>query len=129
MSTQKQTSKSILRIIEKGKKKREKLSLKLAEMKSEMKALSKEIKALEKQHDEVAFEELKSRIATIWVKEENLSDEQILKFLELSKKVSPVIEFMDTEEVAETIKKMYSVHEFDTKATSQKSQEGVGTNE
>lgn len=97
------TLKSVKSEIEKLNKgmarKREKIDLLNAGIKSDRLRL----KELEGIYTKLYNESLQRKIADVWLKEKKLSDGQISKFLDLSRKLGDKIDTLDVDTIVETI--------------------------
>jgi len=99
----KPTSKSVMIEIERTKKNNAKRTARIAELKKEIVSGNAKIKELEKQYSTLYQAELISKIADVWFKEQKLTDEQIKKFLELSKQVGGRIDKLDMDTIVKAI--------------------------
>ena len=99
----KQTSKSVMREINRTKKTLEIRQKRRAELKTEISGLSKQIRELEKLHGTLLQEEMQRKIATTWLKDGKMTDTQIMKLLEVGSQIHDKIDLLDTDEVIKAV--------------------------
>ena len=99
LESKKITSKAVKKTLESLTEKYKKQIDKIAELKKESSDLAKEIKQKKKLLDDLRIEEWKSEIAQICVKEKNLTDEQLLKLLELSTRIGDKVDLLDISKI------------------------------
>lgn len=101
--TLKSIQSEITRLENSRNKKKEKIKTLTAELKED----NTKMKELEKIYDDLYHEDLKEKVATLWIKEEKLTKEQIAKFLELSKQIHDKIDVIDIQTVVSAVTDIY----------------------
>ena len=97
------TSASVVAEIERIKKSNIRRNEKIAQLKSEIVADNTRIKELERLYETLNQAELQDKIADSWFKRKKLTDEQVLKFLELSEQIGDKIDSVDVSAIANAI--------------------------
>jgi hypothetical protein len=111
----KPTSKSIKREIERLRKINAKRAERLAVLKKEISETNTEIKGLVKLYETIYQTEVQAKVAREWIKGTKMTEQQILKLLEVGRQIHDKIDDMETGAVVEAV------------TNAQKKQTGVGT--
>jgi len=108
LSEKKQTSKSVMREIEKAERTLQNRMNKIQELKNEISEISKNKKEFIKLYEILYQEELKSKIATAWFKEQKMTDKQILKLIEVGSQTYDKIDILETNVVVNAVNQAYN---------------------
>jgi hypothetical protein len=102
---------------------------KIARLKEEVIADNLKIKELEKQYAKANQAELEEQISTVMFKDNNMSDIQVLKILEITKQIGDKIDNLDTDEVVNAIISASTESKKRTKPTPQTIEPPVETSD
>jgi TolA-binding protein len=106
-SDKKRTAKSVLNELERVRKSSQKRGEKIAELKKEISLDNSKIKELEKMYESLQHEELQAKIASEWLKEKKLTDEQVAALLEIGKQIGDKIDSVGAEVVVDAVNSAY----------------------
>jgi HEPN domain-containing protein len=93
----KRTSRNVRGEIERIQKANVKRTDRIAELRNQIKTENAKIKELEKLYETLHKEEIQGKVADVWFKEQKLTDEQAMKFLEMGKKIGDKIDNLDVD--------------------------------
>lgn len=103
-------------------KSKESKTEKIQQLRAELKEINTKIKELEAVYDTLYHEDLQRQIAAEWFREQKLTGEQIMKFLELSKHLHDKIDVLDIATVVQAVNAAYQGQKdigVDTKTAAQ----------
>ncbi len=86
--------------LQKAKAKKEE---KIKELKTEIRDINKQLKALEAIQEQLYHEDVQRQVSTVLFKGEKLTPEQLAKFMELSKQIRDKIDILDVETATQAI--------------------------
>ncbi|MDE6707613.1 MAG: hypothetical protein K2K06_06225 [Oscillospiraceae bacterium] len=104
------TLRSVQRELEKLEKSKEKKKEKIKSLTEEIKSENIKIKELETIYDKLYHEDLQRKISDAWFKHGNITGEQIIKILELSKQIQDKIDILDVDTMANAVTVAYHEH-------------------
>ena len=102
-SEKKQTSKSVLAEIERIRKSNVRKTERIAVLKKEIAADTAKVKELKKLHNVLQQAELQHKIAKEWIKGKKMTDEQIMKLLEVGSQIHDKLDDLDTGAVVNAV--------------------------
>lgn len=88
-------------------KSRQSKNEKIQQLRAELKEINTKVKELESIYDTLYHEDLQRQIAAVWFKEQKLSGDQIVKFLEISKHLYDKIDLLDIATVVQAVNAAY----------------------
>lgn len=88
-------------------KSRQSKNEKIQQLRAELKEINTKVKELESIYDTLYHEDLQRQIAAVWFKEQKLSGDQIVKFLEISKRLYDKIDLLDIATVVQAVEAAY----------------------
>jgi len=97
------TSKSVKREIERLRKINAKRAERLATLKKEISDTNTEIKGMVKLYETIYQTEVQAKVAREWIKGTKMSDQQILKLIEVGKQIHDKIDDMEAGAVVEAV--------------------------
>lgn len=88
-------------------KSRQSKNEKIQQLRVELKEINAKVKELESIYDTLYHEDLQRQIAAVWFKEQKLSGDQIVKFLEISKHLYDKIDLLDIATIVQAVNNAY----------------------
>lgn len=101
------TLKSVKSELARLEKSRQSKNEKIQQLRAELKEINVKVKELESIYDTLYHEDLQRQIAEVWFKEQKLSGDQIVKFLEISKHLYDKIDLLDITTVVQAVNAAY----------------------
>ncbi|MDR2558443.1 MAG: hypothetical protein LBC86_02720 [Oscillospiraceae bacterium] len=102
-STKNRTSGGVMAEIERIRKTNTRRNEKIAQLRREITADNAKIKELEKLYETLNQAELQHKISKLWFRDKKLTDEQVLKLLELGEQIGDRIDMLDTSAIVDAI--------------------------